>query len=322
MYNLLMVGAANYWTERDTAEFEWTRFLEHTQDAIAEQFNPLTPDRIAELLTMPALFAVEFSNNAAVRARNPDEFAHVGRIVEIRRRGNDVQFKFELDRAVEPVPMEVIADAAWDLDINVKLNENHRSHWAVKDVDLLRVLSGRGVRLTEGVTREVAAEIKALAPAAPGSGDVRPKVFIVHGRDDGLKNEVALWLHRIGMDEVILHEQPNQGRTIIAKFRDLAADAVFAVVLATPDDVGSLSGAEKMCPRPRQNVVLELGFFIGALGPERVAALVAGDDIEMPSDYDGVLYTRYDNAGGWKLALLKEFLAAGIPFDATAAIGR
>lgn len=322
MYNLLMVGAANYWTERDTAEFEWGRFLEHTQEAIAEQFKPLTPERIADLLAMPALFATEFSGNAAVRARNPDECAHVGRITEIRRRGNEVQFKFELDLAVGPVPMELIAEAAWDLDINVKSNENHRSHWAVKDVDLARVLGDRGVSFAGGVAPEVAAEIEGLAPAAPGRSGPRPKVFIVHGRDDGLKNEVALWLHRIGMDEVILHEQPNQGRTIIAKFRDLAADAAFAVVLATPDDVGGLAGAESMQPRARQNVVLELGFFIGALGPARVAALVAGDDIETPSDYDGVLYTRYDKAGGWKLALLKEFLAAGIPFDATAAIGR
>ena len=321
MYNLLMVGATDYWTERDIAEFEWARFLEHTQEAIAEQFKQLTPDRIAELLAMPALFAVEFSGNPAVRARSPQDFAHVGRIVEIRRRGQEVQFKFELDQAVGPIPMGLIAEAAWDLDINVKSNENHRSHWALKDVDLVQVLRDRGVRFA-GVTAEVAAEIEALEPAKPSRGGARPKVFLVHGRDDGLKNEVALWLHRIGMDEVILHEQPNQGRTIIAKFRDVATTAAFAVVLATPDDVGGLTTAGEMRSRPRQNVVLELGFFIGALGPERVAALVSGDDIEMPSDYDGVLYTRYDKAGGWKLALLKEFQAAGIPFDASAAIGR
>lgn len=321
MYNLLMVGAADYWTERDTAEFEWDRFLQHTQEAVAEHFRPLTAERIDELLAMPTLFAVEFSSNHAVRARNPKEMAHVGRIIEIRRRGNEVQFKFELDETVGPIPMEVVAESAWDLDINVKFNENHRSHWAVKDVDLVRVLGERGIRMAEAVAPEVAAGIEALAAPVPERGAPRPKMFIVHGRDDALKNEVALWLHRIGMDEVILHEQPNQGRTIIAKFRDHAADAAFAVVLATPDDVGGLAAGGDMRPRARQNVVLELGFFVGALGPERVAALLAGD-VEMPSDYDGVLYTPYDRAGGWKLALLREFRAAGIPFDAAAAVAR
>jgi predicted nucleotide-binding protein len=46
-------------------------------------------------------------------------------------------------------------------------------------------------------------------------------------------------------------------------------------------------------PRACQNVVFELGFFIGALGPERVAAIVKGD-IERPSDFDGVVYISFD----------------------------
>lgn len=319
MYNLLIVGAADYWTGRTTAEYEWGRFLEHTLEAVADRFRPLTDERIAELLRLPALFAVEFSANADVRARNPEEFAHVGRLLEIRRRGKEVQFKYELDPDVPPIPMNVIAEAAWDLDIGVK-GENHRSHWAVREVDLLAVLAARGVALAlPAVAPEIAAQIEALRPAAPERGAPRPKVFIVHGRDDGLKNEVAHWLHPIGMDEIILHEQANQGRTIIAKFRDLAADAAFALVLMTPDDIGGLAGGQAS-PRARQNVVMELGFLLGALGPERVAALVSGAGLELPSDYDGVVYTPYDAPGAWKLTLLREFKALGIPFDPLAAI--
>lgn len=319
MYSLLMVGAADYWTARTTAEFEWGRFLEHTQEAVADRFRPLTDERIAELLGMPALFATEFSANAEARARHPEEFAHLGRLLEIRRRGNEVQFKYELDPGVAPIPMSLIAEAAWDLDIGLK-GENSRSHWAVKDVDLRAVLATRGmVSSAQSVAPEIAAQIRALGGGAPGRDTSRPKVFIVHGRDDGLKNEVARWLHRIGMDEIILHEQANQGRTIIAKFRDLAAGAVFAVVLMTPDDVGGLAGGQAS-PRARQNVVMELGFFLGALGPDRVAALVAGHPLELPSDYDGVVYTPYDAPGAWKLSLLREFKALGIPFDPFAAI--
>ncbi len=62
-------------------------------------------------------------------------------------------------------------------------------------------------------------------------------------------------------------------------------------------------------------MIFELGYLIGRLGPEKVAALVVGDTLELPSDYDGVVYIPFDPAGGWKLALVKEFKAVGIPSD-------
>ena len=134
------------------------------------------------------------------------------------------------------------------------------------------------------------------------------KVFIVHGHDEAAKESVARFLEKIGFEAVILHERPNKGRTIITKFREEAADIGFAVVLMTPDDHGAKSGAATS-HRARQNVVFELGFFIGILGQERVAALVKGD-IERPSDFDGVAYISLDN-GAWKMELSKELDAAG-----------
>jgi predicted nucleotide-binding protein len=83
-------------------------------------------------------------------------------------------------------------------------------------------------------------------------------------------------------------------------------------VLITPDDVGGISEA-KLKARARQNVVFELGFFIGALGPERVTALVKGD-IERPPDFDGVVYISLDN-GSWKTDLGNEWQAAGYEID-------
>ena len=82
-------------------------------------------------------------------------------------------------------------------------------------------------------------------------------------------------------------EQSNQGSTIIEKF-ERHAQAGFAVVLLTPDDVGTLQGDENnLGPRARQNVIFELGFFIGRLGRERVCALTKGE-VEIPSDYTGL----------------------------------
>jgi predicted nucleotide-binding protein len=98
------------------------------------------------------------------------------------------------------------------------------------------------------------------------------KVFVVHGHHDGARETVARFVEKLGFEAIILHEQPNKGRTIITKFREEAKDVGFAVVLMTPDDEGKEKGVGDFQPRARQNVVFELGFFIGALGPERVAA--------------------------------------------------
>jgi predicted nucleotide-binding protein len=136
---------------------------------------------------------------------------------------------------------------------------------------------------------------------------------VVHGHEEAPREAVARFLERLGFDVVILHEQANKGRAIITKFREEAADIGFAVVLMTPDDHGGKAG-EPTRPRARQNVVFEFGFFIGALGPERVAALVKGA-LERPSDLDGVVYIDFDSAEGWQKKLGQELSAAGFEID-------
>lgn len=138
------------------------------------------------------------------------------------------------------------------------------------------------------------------------------KVFIVHGHDDGMKNTVARFVERLGLEAVILHEQENKGLTIIEKFERSSAVG-FAIVLYTPCDMGGKVGTEQK-PRARQNVVLEHGYFIGKLGRERVLALHS-DEVELPSDLQGILYTSYDASGSWKYALAKEMRAVGYKVD-------
>jgi predicted nucleotide-binding protein len=154
---------------------------------------------------------------------------------------------------------------------------------------------------------------KARARSNKPRPQTRPRIFVVHGRDDGAKDSVARFLERIGLRPIILHELANRGRTIISKFRDEAADVGFAVVLMTPDDQGGIAGKTTR-PRARQNVIFELGFFIGALGLDRVAALVGGE-VEQPSDFDGVVYIPFDPQGAWRRELGKELQAAGLAID-------
>lgn len=140
-----------------------------------------------------------------------------------------------------------------------------------------------------------------------GERDAEVKnVFVVHGHDEAAKHEVARFLENAGMRAIILHEQTSEGKTLIEKFEKHSAVAAFAVVLLSPDDLGAeQSKADDLQPRARQNVILELGYFCGVLGRERVIALKKGD-IEIPTDYIGVEYVPMDAAGAWKAKLAQE----------------
>lgn len=152
----------------------------------------------------------------------------------------------------------------------------------------------------------------AIEGAVPVKLDPR-NVFLVHGHDDDVTASVARFLEKLDLHPIILHEQPNMGRTVIEKF-EAHADVGFAVVLLTPDDIGGLASNGEIKPRARQNVILELGYFIGRLGRARVCALYI-EGVEIPSDIHGVLYVAYDGGNGWRLKLANEIRAAGIAVD-------
>lgn len=140
------------------------------------------------------------------------------------------------------------------------------------------------------------------------------KVFVVHGRDNDEKEKVSRFIENAGLEAIILHEQPNEGLTVVEKF-ELHSDVIFAVILLTPDDMAYNTNApENICPRARQNVVLELGYFLGKLGRSRVCALHKGG-IEIPSDIQGVLYIELDPQGAWRNKLAKEFVHANLTID-------
>lgn len=161
-------------------------------------------------------------------------------------------------------------------------------------------------------------EILSTSPAAPVVSAKTRKVFIIHGHDDGAKETVARFLMKLELNPIILHEQANEGRTIIKKFEDHAEVAAYAIALLTPDDIGAArSEPEKFRDRPRQNVLFEFGFFIGRLGRKHVWGLKKGN-VELPSDYSGVAYISLDN-GEWRSELIRELKAAGIEVDANLA---
>lgn len=169
--------------------------------------------------------------------------------------------------------------------------------------------------------KDLQEELEHLPPEIPmarTSGKSSPsknKVFIVHGHDDAALEGLARFLEKLELEVIILKEQPNQGRTIIEKFEDSSDQVGYAIVLMTPDDLGAAVSTSSQNFRARQNVVFELGYFVGKLRRGCVCLLKKGA-VEIPSDLFGVVYTEMDAAGGWKQAIVQEMKAAKLSFDA------
>lgn len=143
-----------------------------------------------------------------------------------------------------------------------------------------------------------------------GFSDNFLKVFIVHGHDNALKQEIARMIEKQGITAIILSEQANSGDTVIEKI-EKNSDVSAAICLFTEDDLGKSKSEEILNSRARQNVIFEAGYFIGKLGRKRVVLLAKGK-IEMPSDLAGVVYTSEKN---WEFEVLKELKTMGYNID-------
>lgn len=154
-------------------------------------------------------------------------------------------------------------------------------------------------------------------------------IFIVHGHNEEMKQTVARIVTKLGLNPIILHEQANEGKTIIDKFESNAENINFAIILLSGDDLAAsvrdLEGVQKdevverLEKRARQNVVFEMGYFAGRLGGSHMFYLLQ-DGVAKPGDLDGLVYTPYDVAGAWKIGLVKELKACGYNVDANAII--
>lgn len=169
--------------------------------------------------------------------------------------------------------------------------------------------------------QEVVVSAEGLSDESAAASE-KGRVFIVHGHDTARKHELARLLEALtGTQPIILHEQPNGGRTIMEKLEAYAGSAGFAVALFTSDDLGRAKDAETDTPRARQNVVLEAGYFAGLLGRAHVVVLHE-PGVELPSDLAGIAYHSLDGAGAWKMKVAHEMSNAGFNVDWEAIAGQ
>lgn len=188
---------------------------------------------------------------------------------------------------------------------------------ANRDDDIACWKSGKGsaINLIDTIIEELELFPKEVSIETANAKSIdRSKVFIIHGHDDGAKNEVARFVEKLGLEAVILHEQVNSGDTIIEKLEKYT-DVGFAIVLYTSCDIGGVkTEPDKLKPRARQNVIFEHGLLIGKIGRANVIALVK-EEVEIPNDVSGVVYETMDSKGAWKFQLAKEIKASDYGID-------
>lgn len=182
------------------------------------------------------------------------------------------------------------------------LNEIYETDSPIREADEVR----EGRNITKLLTWKIPER---------GEDKINPrKTFIVHGREDKPAYELAWVLERdMGLIPIILRERTDEGRTIIEKL-EKHSDVKYAFIILTPDDVGALATERKnLNSRARQNVILELGYFLGKLGRKNVCCLLKGD-IELPSDMEGIIYKQFkESVRECIFDVVKELIAMGAP---------
>lgn len=145
-----------------------------------------------------------------------------------------------------------------------------------------------------------------------GNVGMEDKIFVVHGRNINVRNDIELFIRRIGLTPIILAKQVNKGMTIIEKIEEYS-DVSYAIVLYTACDEGRMKGENNLKDRARQNVIFEHGYMVAKLGRDKVIALVE-QGVEIPGDLSGVIYISMQDAD-WELQVMKELNSSGLQFD-------
>lgn len=146
----------------------------------------------------------------------------------------------------------------------------------------------------------------------------KKKVFVVYGHDNNARTQLEAMLRRWDLEPLILDQLVSSGQTIIEKLEEYISQVNFAIILATPDDIGYAKNDEDNKKyRVRQNVVLELGMLLAKIGRKKVAILLSqAENMESPSDIQGLLYMPFkDNVEDAKLSLAKEMQSNGYKLD-------
>lgn len=133
MFNFLVTSQPDGWA-KNYYEWEKGRILEYTEDTIADKLEKLSEKELKSMAALPCLFAYEAWNRLEMR---------VGRITKFVRRQSTVLIEFEFESSIPGISYDSFEPYFQYFDI--RKWEMNRTHWAVKEGDLLDMLRTRGL---------------------------------------------------------------------------------------------------------------------------------------------------------------------------------
>lgn len=133
MFHFIVKGAG-WAADRDTIDVG--RVLEYTDDHVKQLYTAGATLDLNKVLDIPAMFVSETGGLG-------DEIARIGIVNRVRLVGRSYQIEYTLDRDIPGIPNAQLEEMAADLDI--RPFEFHRTHWAIKEVDLFKTLLKRNV---------------------------------------------------------------------------------------------------------------------------------------------------------------------------------
>lgn len=122
---------------------------------------------------------------------------------------------------------------------------------------------------------------------------LKPKIFIGSSSAGySVAEEVKRHLSKIG--DCYLWKEADIWETNCSTFNNLIRMSNyfdFGVFIATADDLTLTN--EKVVTEPRDNVILEMALFLGAMG-ENKSFLIVENNIKLPTDFQGIYMPRFD----------------------------
>lgn len=142
-YHLFVMGDETY-EDNYFLVPEGRALTEYTNDTLKVKFGSLAPETIKELLQFPALFAAENRFDGIV---NKTKDAYFGLVNDIKIQDNGTKVYFTI---LQTIPQQLLNEQCFEFGIvgNGKSPfELYRTHWALKQIDLIEALQRVGVRI-------------------------------------------------------------------------------------------------------------------------------------------------------------------------------
>lgn len=123
--------------------------------------------------------------------------------------------------------------------------------------------------------------------------DLKPKIFIGSSKSGySIAEKVKMNLEHLG--DCYLWQDPNvwePNRSTFDNLLRMVSYFDFGVFVATADDLTLTN--DKLVIEPRDNVILEMALFLGAMGRDKSFLLVE-EGIKLPTDFNGIYMPRFD----------------------------